>query len=363
MQPDTYQLDDFLSDASFRDWVRQGGLRQPDAHWTRYWHDHPVRQPLMRQAQNMLLAAHLTEETVAPEQTERFVRQTLAYLHPQPVRLQKSAVWRWAAAAAVVLLVGASGWFWVSLRHGITAETTPALVQTGATRRQLTNSTDRPRLVSLTDGSTVLLQPGATLDYPVQFKGPNREVMLMGEAFFRIAHNPKQPFLVLAGGMVTKVLGTSFSIRANEADPTVIVEVKTGRVAVFAQTELEQARRASGLSTRNLLVTPNQQVVFERTTGQMNRRLVEEPALLKIPDQNRDFVFTDVPVARVFATLETAYGVDIVFDADALQRCTLTAPLGNEPLFEKLNVICRAIGGRYEVVGAQVVVQSEGCDE
>lgn len=365
MQPDNDQLGDFLSDQTFRDWVRQGGLRQPDAPWSRWLRDNPAQQPIAEQAKMILLAAHLPNETVSPEQTERVIEQVLARTQRQQDRplLNRvrwlNPVWLSVAAAMIGLAIGFS-WL-LNWPDPVRPVTYQALLNLVPAAQETQNTTDKPLLVRLTDGTTVLLQPNARLSYPPSFSAANREVVLTGDAFFNVAHNPRQPFLVLANGMITKVLGTSFRIRANEADSTVTVEVKTGRVAVFAQADLNRARQSAGLSARSLLVTPNQQVVFVRQNEQMNQQLVAEPAVLKSPERNRDFVFTETPIGEVFTTLETAYGVDIVYDADALQRCSLTAPLGNEPLFDKLTVICRAIGGRYEVVGAQIVVQSDGC--
>jgi len=367
MQPDNDQLDVFLSDPTFRHWVRQGGMQQPDAPWSRWLQDNPAQQPTAEQARMILLAAHLPNETVAPEQTERFIEQVLAHTQGQQSRPLLNRLrwliptWLSVAAAMIVLTIGL-GWL-LNRSDPVRPVTYQALLNLVPASQETQNTTDKPMLVRLADGTTVLLQPNARLSYPPSFTAANREVVLAGDAFFNVAHNPQQPFLVLANGMITKVLGTSFRIRANDADSIVTVEVKTGRVAVFAQADLNRARQSSGLSARSMLVTPNQQVVFLRQNEQMSQHLVAEPALLKSPEQNRDFSFTETPISQVFATLETAYGVDIVYDADALQRCSLTAPLGNEPLFDKLTIICRAIGGRYEVVGAQIVVQSDGCTD
>ncbi len=360
-------LDTLLSDETFRAWVRQGGLRQPDAYWSRRWHQFPAQRAIMQQASTILLATHLPDEGISAEQTERLVQQTLRQIRPQPrfqpLRRNRKIIAGAVVAFALVLVAGLVWWGQPSpdpiTQNGLSSASVAALRQTTNT----TNTTDKPQLLTLADGSTVRLQPNARLTYPVLFGPVNREVTLVGDAFFEITKDADHPFMVLANGMVTKVLGTSFRIQANASDPTVTVEVKTGRVAVFSQTDLEKARKSPGLSNQSLLVTPNQQVVFERSSRLMNRQLVANPVLLNIPEQNRDFDFVDAPVSRVFDTLETAYGVDIVYDADVLKNCSLTAPLGNEPLFDKLSIICRAIGGRYEVVGAQLVVQSEGCTD
>ena len=38
-------------------------------------------------------------------------------------------------------------------------------------------------------------------------------VHLEGEAFFKVRHDKKRPFVVDAGGVLTKDLGTSFNIK------------------------------------------------------------------------------------------------------------------------------------------------------
>src|SRR5690606_37685879 len=82
----------------------------------------------------------------------------------------------------------------------------------------------------------------------------NREVKLTGEAFFEIKKDESRPFLVYAQGIVTKVLGTSFNIRARQGDEKIIVDVKTGKVAVF---------REKNSNEEPYLLTPNQQVVYD----------------------------------------------------------------------------------------------------
>ena len=44
-----------------------------------------------------------------------------------------------------------------------------------------------------------------------------------------------------------------------------------------------------------------------------------------------------------------------------MKNCFLTVPLGSEPLFQKLKVICRTIGASYEIIDARIVVSSTGC--
>jgi|WetSurMetagenome_2_1015567.scaffolds.fasta_scaffold45765_3 transmembrane sensor len=67
--------------------------------------------------------------------------------------------------------------------------------------------------VILSDGTEVMLNAKSKLTYPNKFMGNQRIVQLNGEAYFKVAHNAKCPFIVETGRLQTKVLGTEFNIR------------------------------------------------------------------------------------------------------------------------------------------------------
>ena len=86
-----------------------------------------------------------------------------------------------------------------------------------------TNNSNKPQIITLSDGSSVLLQPNSKLSYPKIFTGNERKVYLSGEGFFEISKNPKKPFFVYANEIVTKVVGTSFRVKAYSDQPDVEV--------------------------------------------------------------------------------------------------------------------------------------------
>ncbi|MEG2276966.1 MAG: DUF4974 domain-containing protein [Odoribacter sp.] len=75
--------------------------------------------------------------------------------------------------------------------------------------------------LTLADGTGVWLNSESSLHYPVTFTGEKRIVYLEGEAYFKVAKNAQMPFVVVAGGTETEVLGTEFNLRAYP-DETVI---------------------------------------------------------------------------------------------------------------------------------------------
>ena len=108
-------------------------------------------------------------------------------------------------------------------------------------------------LVTLSDGTRVMLNANSTLEYPVSFDDAAtdkendaadavhqvREVRLKGEAHFEVTKNPHRPFVVKAGEMQTQVLGTIFDVKAYRKDAPKVTLMQ-GKVKVSnADTEVE----------------------------------------------------------------------------------------------------------------------------
>ena len=107
-------------------------------------------------------------------------------------------------------------------------------------------------LVTLSDGTKVMLNANSTLEYPASFDEAAtgegraadaahqvREVRLKGEAHFEVTKNPHRPFVVKAGEMQTQVLGTIFDVKAYRKDAPKVTLMQ-GKVKVSnADTEVE----------------------------------------------------------------------------------------------------------------------------
>ena len=111
-------------------------------------------------------------------------------------------------------------------------------------------------LVTLSDGTKVMLNANSTLEYPASFDDAStdkatgedratdashqvREVHLKGEAHFEVTKNPHRPFVVKAGEMQTQVLGTIFDVKAYRKDAPKVTLMQ-GKVKVSnADTEVE----------------------------------------------------------------------------------------------------------------------------
>jgi len=362
-QRDRYKsIEDFLADDSFKAWVLTGS--DPD-HWEAWSVEHPQRAAVVEDARNLWLAMQVPDTRPTQEETAVALQNTWQKIW-QAEDVAVVPHWRRWRSAAAVLLVGCGlsmAWYLYN-----DSSATPGITYTDLVKEatdpmlERTNETDRPQLITLSDGSSVLLQPESRLSFPAKFSGSKRTVYLSGEAFFEISKNPEQPFLVYANELVTKVVGTSFRVKAFSNQRDIEVVVRTGKVNVSSS-----QGSISGSDKGDVLLLPNQGVRFSRESlafEKINDLTQEKQISQKLSNIERlSFEFSDVPVAQIFRTIEQAYLVEVDFPEEKLKNCYLTTSLSDEPLPEKLKIICSSLGpnAQYVIEGDKITVSAVGC--
>lgn len=268
-----------------------------------------------------------------------------------------------AAATFLVLAVAAVGLYLTSGKKGTVQHATPAdrwVAENNSLSLEV-NTGDTPREVRLPDQSIVTLKPGSEVRFSENFSGNKREVYLSGEAFFQVQKDATRPFLVYSNEVVTKVLGTSFNIKAYANDQEVTVAVKTGKVSVYTNMEEPGSKGDVKQTQPEVILTPNYQVVYNRQKDQVRKQVVEMPEIILPEPTLFEMQYDGVPVSKIFAVLEENYGVDITFDEAQLKNCTLTTSMSDEGFYERIEIICRAIGAEYVETDAGITIKSHGC--
>ncbi len=133
---------------------------------------------------------------------------------------------------------------------------------------QLTTPKGGQYQITLPDGSKAWLNSASTLKYPSRFSGDSREVILEGEAFFKIqeiqgARVSRVPFKVLTAGQTVEVLGTEFNISAYKDDPETKTTLVEGSVKVTPGTQTGLTTNDSRPTTN--VLTPGQQAIVSGT--------------------------------------------------------------------------------------------------
>jgi ferric-dicitrate binding protein FerR (iron transport regulator) len=210
---------------------------------------------------------------------------------------------------------------------------------------QIEAQSGRVTSARLADGSRVTLAAGSVLDVPREF-GRERDVTLIGQAYFEIAHDSTRPFRVHTRGALTRVLGTRFDVRAYPEDSNVTVLVTEGRV---------EFGEAEGLVGRAGAV-PASGAAPVVTLAPGDRARMEPDGMLHVEhgvEVERDLawmqgrlVFVDAPLSTVALELQRWYGVRIIANDTALANAPVTATFGNEPVDGILRALAISLDAR-----------------
>ena len=272
----------------------------------------------------------------------------------------KRLIMRFSVAAAVLVMAVCSYLFYKSTT---TAKQDENLVAYGKSVIIEENNTPVNKLIKLEDGTMVSLSPKSSFYYPLHFTNSKREVALKGTAFFEVSKNPEKPFFVYANNVVTKVLGTSFTIKTNPNTKEVSVSVHTGRVQVFEKNSASQSAFNDKVLTSNgVIITGNQEAIYSNKNNDFQTTLVPVPLpISNVKAKVKGFDFERANLPDVIAQIQQVYGVEIVLENENFNKCIFSGELNEENLFEKLDIICTAINASYEVSGTKVLIKGKGC--
>ena len=193
-----------------------------------------------------------------------------------------------------------------------------------------------PEQRTLPDGSIVELKPGAAI--AVDFAGEYRRVALhKGEAHFQVAKNPARPFIVAAGGVEFRAVGTAFSVQLSATKVEMLVT--EGRVAVDRPAA---PASAAADATPLAIVDAGSQVAVDLGTG----KVIAPPQPLSPVQLNENLAWrvprlnlSDTPLSEVVAALNQHHSVPLELSDPALGRLAISGILradNVEPLLRML---------------------------
>lgn len=155
--------------------------------------------------------------------------------------------------------------------------------------------------ITLPDGTGVWLNSVSSLRFPNAFTGSSREVELRGEAYFEVAQQAAQPFIVKAGAVKVQVLGTSFDLMAYEDEDAIRTTVLTGAVKVQAAA----AEATLGPGTQASLYSKG-------TAFKTSRPNMEEVIAWK----NGKFYFGKTNIRNIMRQLTRWYDMQVIYQGN-----------------------------------------------
>lgn len=371
-----------------KEWLRavlEGRVRPGDEAWGRMW-----REPEFARVRGVLREVGAMETGDVAFDKEKMWRAIEAYRGEGRNVRRRMPVWRWAAAVVLPLLVGGLA-LWLTREPERRPVAQTAVIEGGSPRAVLImaqgeridleqpadtvlecegvairldsacgvvvrptepaarveyNTIVVPRKgeyrIVLADSTVVHLNSESELRFPTAFVGGERRVYLKGEGYFDVAENAACPFVVTAGGMDVRVLGTRFDVNAYDT-----TAVRT----TLAEGAVRVSDRATGQAAALL---PGQQA--EWRDGSLVTREVNVEAVLAWLDGK--FYFEDGATLEAIADqLRRWYDIDFFFTSERVKQFMFAGVIKKDYTANEIfSIIEKTTNVRFSVNGRTVVV-------
>lgn len=301
----------------------------------------------LQRLSNHLASPALKYETVPAEEEEILVERPSRKIH----RL----LWPLTGVAAAVALV----FFFV---HQQVPKSQP--VQTA--QNAVSTKRGSKSKIQLPDGSQVWLNADSRLTYDENFRGPFREVQIAGEAYFDIAKDKDHPFIIHAGSIDVKILGTSLNIRnyANEKSTA----------AVLIRGSIEVTLRNS--PDKKIIMQPNEKLVVQNgkmliTKDTLIRQKVADLPVMtlgKAHFREKDTIAIDIlwvknklafdqeTLEDVARKIERWYAVKVTIKDERLKHTEYSAVFEDESLRQVMQALQMTGNFNYVISKKEVII-------
>ena len=191
------------------------------------------------------------------------------------------------------------------------------------------------KIIDLPDGTSVELNSLSSISYPKEMNGKTRNVTLEGEAYFDVAKDPNKAFIVRAGEIEVKVLGTKFNINAYKNQENITTTLFEGAVSVG---------RNSRYTNR---LEPGEQAIFSKKTERIETLTLTNPNI-QSSWRNNILVFDNERLSDILNTLSRQYNIKFDIDNEQLKQLRITARFGsNESIENALAILGKSAEFEY----------------
>lgn len=130
-------------------------------------------------------------------------------------------IWQWVAVACIIVVLSLVNYNMYHKQKQLSTQNFMVSAEKG-----------QRAFVTLPDSTKVWLNSDTKISYPADYGMKERNVALVGEAYFEVAKNPAKRFVVKTKGMQVEALGTAFNINAYKNDNKMIASLFSGSVRV-----------------------------------------------------------------------------------------------------------------------------------
>lgn len=249
--------------------------------------------------------------------------------HEAPIRQLRSRMFLRIAAAITVLLVIGTFVYYSMSQNG---------------EQQVFAAEKTKKNVRLKDGTDIVIAANSSVELAEGYGKNNRRLKLKGSGYFSVKHSEEMPFVIEAGPINIKDLGTKFDVRST--DDTIFVRVDEGIVMITDNSGMKITLKA------------NERAHYVIATGDME---IEVKTETSAAPSGKTFVFDNQRLEDVVNRLNSVYSTDIRIENPKVKNCRITTQFSNENLEVLLGIVAETLGLKLEKQEGTYTLKGESC--
>lgn len=376
-----FRVEDLILDESFQNYCLAKNKDDLDF-WSQWIKENPGKSIMVDQAKELylsLIGNHSAEQFESDKKNfELIVEKHLSndsrdeativqpYFVEKPVGRN-----RWLYGAAVAATI-AGILFFATRKYDAPLQIPRQEAQLKYNSTEVSKPGER-KSIQLPDGSKVMLNAGSTINIAKDFNASSRELTLVGEAFFDVAHDTEKPFIIHTSAMDIKVLGTIFNVRAYPGDKTSETSLLKGAVEVTVRNK----------EKKKIFLHPNEKIILPNNVNENGNQ--EEPAkntaaasstnvhyeitgltynktdstLTEVSWTENRLAFSDDTFETIAAELERWYNITISITDDKVKQYRFTATFDQKNIEQVLQALQLSRYFKYSIAANNNIIISK----
>jgi len=340
--------EDFLMDDTFKQYC-EGSNQKCVVFWEEWINKHPEKHKTVFAAKKMyqLLSGNLKP-----------VNQQIDYLSAQlnPVaKVKRFSAVHYTIAASVLIL------FLAGLMYLIYERPNKAVHYAG----NFVAKRGEKKKITLPDGTLVYLNADSKIELGEHFNQKDRNVKLMGEAYFDVKHDAGKPFFVRTKDFKISVLGTAFNVKSYANEDESAATLVRGTIKLEDNT---------GLNKNTIILKAGQKITYHTQKAQtdpglsatdeaerlpkieVNNLTVIDKEVVESAWTNNNLIFANENFEAIKVRLERWFNVIIELKDKEVANYVYTANFKNEDILTVLHNLQQVKQFKFKKKGEHITI-------
>ena len=241
-------------------------------------------------------------------------------------------VWPQIAVACIIIVLGLVNYRMNDKQKQLSTQNFTVLAEKG-----------QRAFITLPDSTKVWLNSDTKISYPADYGLKERNVTLVGEAYFEVAKNPDKRFIVEAKGMQVEALGTSFNVNAYQNDNKIIASLFSGSVRVSYDRHVA-------------IIKPHESVKVDLLNRSFSRYKDESMQNIALWRKN-EITFDGESLEEITHIMSRLYNTTICIEDESLKKVCYIGTIRNNNLENFIDIINLTTPVVYENKGDTVFLR------